>query len=361
MINLKKKKLLFISNGINGPNQGGREKLTRLNFKILNEIFKKNFYIYNLNKKKINNYFDILLALSGNIDGVTNKKILEINKIIKKNKINYLFLDGSNLGKVSRKINSKNVKIITFCHNVESNFFLQKFKIFRNLRNFYIFVINYISEFQSVLYSDYLIFLNNRDKKMMINCYSKKNNSFIIPMSMADKFKKYKNRINKNRFIIFTGSKFYANVKGIRWYIENIVPFINLKTYFIGKDLKQFSFQKSSKIIFKGYVKNLNNWYKKSLFVVAPILDGSGMKTKVTESLMHGKFIIGSKEAFIGYESFQNKIGKKCISSQDFINSINFYSEKKINHFNSKLRNIYLKNYSERSMKNHYQKLFFKI
>ena len=69
-----------------------------------------------------------MLAVTGNIDGVTNEKILEINKIIKKNNIKYIFLDGSNLGKISRKLFSKNVKIITFCHNVESNFF------FKNLR-----------------------------------------------------------------------------------------------------------------------------------------------------------------------------------------------------------------------------------
>ena len=32
------------------------------------------------------------------------------------------------------------------------------------------------------------------------------------------------------------------------------------------------------------------------------------MKTKVAESLMHGKHVIGLKEAFVGYEKFE-KIG----------------------------------------------------
>ena len=357
----RERKILFISNEIKVENIGGREKLTKLNFKLLKEIFKKNFFFYSLKKKKIKNFFDILLAVTGNIDGVTNKKILEINKIIKKNNIKYIFLDGSNLGKISRKLYSKNVKIITFCHNVESNFFLQKFKIFKNLRNFYIFFVNYVSEFQATLFSDYFIFLNKRDQKMMINYYSKKINSFIIPMSMSDEFKHHKNKINKNKFVIFAGSNFYANINGIRWYIDNVVPFINIKTYFIGKNLKQVNFTRNSKIIFKGYVKNLSAWYKKSLFVVAPILDGSGMKTKVAESLMHGKFIIGSKEAFVGYEKFENKIGKKCVSEKDFINTINIFSKKKHFNYSPNLRKIYIKNYSDLSMKNHFQKLFNKI
>lgn len=358
MKKLKKKKLLFISNKFNRNNYGGREKLTKLNYKILKKLFDKNFFFYELKKNKINNFSSIFEAIFGNIDGINNSRILDIKKIIKENKINYLFLDGSNLGKISRKLNSKDLKIVTFCHNVESNFFLQKFNLFKNIRNFYIFIVNYLSELQAVLFSNYLILLNKRDKKMMIKYYYKNTNSFIIPMSMEDKYKSYKNKINKNKFIVFAGSKFYANIKGIKWYIENVVPFINLKTYFIGKDLNQNIFKKNSKIIFKGYVRNLNTWYKNALFIIAPIFDGSGMKTKVAESLMFGKFIIGSKEAYVGYEKFSKKIGKKCISSQDFIKTINNFSQKNIYHFNPKLRNIFLKNFSEISMTNYYKKIF---
>ena len=35
--------------------------------------------------------------------------------------------------------------------------------------------------------------------------------------------------------------------------------------------------------------------------VIAPIFDGSGMKTKVAEALMHGKHVVGTPEAFSGY------------------------------------------------------------
>ena len=38
-----------------------------------------------------------------------------------------------------------------------------------------------------------------------------------------------------------------------------------------------------------GEVESLAQWYHDAYFVVAPIFDGSGMKTKVAEALMYGK------------------------------------------------------------------------
>ena len=38
-----------------------------------------------------------------------------------------------------------------------------------------------------------------------------------------------------------------------------------------------------------GSVDDLGIWYVNSFFTIAPIFDGSGMKTKVAESLMFGK------------------------------------------------------------------------
>ena len=331
-----------------------------MNQKILKDIFKKNFFSFELQKKKISSLKNILLALSGNIDGITKKKIKIIKNLIKKNDIKYLFVDGSNLGKISRKLSNKNIKIITFCHNVETNFFLEKLKTFYNLKNLYILVVNLLAELQSVYFSDYLIFLNKRDKLMM-NKYFFKKKSFIIPMCLDDKFKKYKNSINKKNYLIFVGSNFFGNMTGLEWYVRKIANKINYKTYIIGKNLLREKFKKNSKIVFKGYVKNLNKFYKNSLFTVAPIFKGSGMKTKVAESLMHGKYIVGLKEAFIGYEKYEKKIGIKCNNADDYIKAINNLAKKKHYYFEPKLRKIYLENFSNYSMKDSYQKIFGKI
>ena len=43
-----KKKILFISNKMNNVQIGGRKNLTNLNEKVLKNIFKENFLIFNL-------------------------------------------------------------------------------------------------------------------------------------------------------------------------------------------------------------------------------------------------------------------------------------------------------------------------
>ena len=355
-----KKNFLFISNKLDKSPVGGRKNLTNLNEKILKDVFGKNFLSYKLEKKKIKSLKDIILAFFGNIDGITDQKIKIIENLIKENSIKYLFVDGSNLGKISRKIENKDIKIITFCHNVETNFFLKIFKTRPNLKSFYIFIVNFLAEFQSVYFSDYLIFLNERDKFIM-NKYFFKKKSFIIPMCLDDKFQNYKNSINKKKYLIFVGSNFFGNITGLEWYVSKIANKINYKTYIIGKNLLREKFKKNPKIVFTGYVKNLNKFYRDALFTVAPILKGSGMKTKVAESLMHGKYIVGLKEAFVGYNKYEKKIGIKCNNAIDFIKAINNFAKKKNYHFEPKLRKIYLENFSNYSMKNSYKKIFRKI
>ena len=67
------------------------------------------------------------------------------------------------------------------------------------------------------------------------------------------------------------------------------------------------------------------------------------------------------KEAFVGYEKFEKKIGIKCNNENDFIKGINKFSKKKHNFYNSQLRKIYIKNFSNYKMKNSYEKFFGKI
>ena len=357
---ISKKKFLFISNKINKSPVGGRKNLTNLNEIVLKKIFKKNFFSHKLEKKKISTLRNIFMTILGTIDGINGKNIKIIKNLIKKKKITHVFIDGSNLGKISRKISNENIKIITFCHNVETNFFLKKFKIFSNLKNFCILLVNYFAELQSVYFSDYLIYLNNRDKNIMERYFFKKK-YFLVPICIEDKFKKFKNSINKSKFILFVGSNFFGNITGLEWYINKVVNKINLKTYVIGKNLKNTNFNNNPNVIFKGYVKNLRKFYKEALFVVAPIFKGSGMKTKVAESLMFGKSLIGLEEAFVGYEKFEKIIGKKCKDDNDFVKAINKFASQKHPFYKPKLRKIYLENFSNYKMKYSYENIFRKI
>ena len=95
-----------------------------------------------------------------------------------------------------------------------------------------------------------------------------------------------------------------------------------------------------------GTVDDLSEWYLNACFVIAPIFDGSGMKTKVAEALMYGKRIIGTPEAFSGYEGIADRVGWICTTAADFVNAIEQANSSIAGSFDPALRVLYEEHYS---------------
>ena len=93
-------------------------------------------------------------------------------------------------------------------------------------------------------------------------------------------------------------------------------------------------------------MENLSEWYLKAHFVIAPIFYGSGMKTKIAEAMMFGKKIIGTPEAFSGYEDVIDQLGWLCETSGDFVKAIGQAKDLIKNSFEPSIRAIYKKKYS---------------
>lgn len=91
---------------------------------------------------------------------------------------------------------------------------------------------------------------------------------------------------------------------------------------------------------------NLVPWHLGASSVIAPIFDGSGMKTKVAEALMYGKTVIGTPEAFSGCENVADRAGWVCSTADEFVAAINCAVEEIDNSFDPKLRAIYEETYS---------------
>jgi glycosyltransferase involved in cell wall biosynthesis len=105
---------------------------------------------------------------------------------------------------------------------------------------------------------------------------------------------------------------------------------------------------------------SLYELYKDSLFVIAPIFKGSGMKTKVAESLMFGKIILATKEAASGYDSVPRDVLIECFDKNKFIEFINKFIANNNNKFNQKSRDIYEEFYSLDAGINRFKKIFSK-
>ena len=58
----------------------------------------------------------------------------------------------------------------------------------------------------------------------------------------------------------------------------------------------------SAKVVFEGYINNLADALTQSVAMVAPIVSGTGVKTKVLDGMACGLPVIGTPLAFAGLE-----------------------------------------------------------
>lgn len=344
--------ILLLTNKIDKSPGGGRELLCKLNHDILQEIYGDQCKVFELPKNSISGIKDIFYAFRGYIDGLTSKSIEEILQVIQQENIDRIFVDGSNFGGIIKIVKKRFPKIIiyTFFHNVESKFFLGSFKQTKTPRALAVLIVNYLAEKKSVQYSDKILCINERDSHLLQKLYGRSATD-LYPMSLEDKLpEKYSSLTNKvkEKFALFVGGTFYANQAGIFWFIKNVVPHISIKIYVVGRGFEKFKneLEISEKVVVIGEVDSLAQWYHDAYFVVAPIFDGSGMKTKVAEALMYGKKIIGTPEAFSGYEKIVEQAGCICESADQFVSAI-ASADKMVNSpFDIELRKIYEENYS---------------
>jgi glycosyltransferase involved in cell wall biosynthesis len=353
--------LILITNKLENDGVGGREQLCKLNYDLLRSLYGSQLSLMEIEKKSGIGWVKGLSAFKGYIDGLDKATIKLIFSKIKDTSATKVFIDGSNLGEVARVIKNSfpDVEIYTFFHNVEARFFFGAFKQSSSIHAFAVFFVNYLAERKSVKYSDHIICLSKRDSLLLKRWYGKLANH-IAPMSIQDKYTN-KNTITEpqTKFALFVGGDFYANFAGIKWFVENVSPYIEIQTYIVGRGMENFKneleINNNVKVI--GEVDSLEEWYLKSYFVIAPIFDGSGMKTKTAEALMFGKKIIGTPEAFSGYEQVVNKAGYICHNAKDFIVAINNADEMVIDKFDNELREIYESSYSFSAAKNRLERI----
>lgn len=347
--------MLLITSTLESNHPGGRKLLSHTNFQSLQEIYDQKLQLLELAKPAKSFLRKFIDIFKGHIDGCSDKSILDAFSLIEKYNIQDVFIDGSNFGAFASAIRKEfpNIRIIIFFHNVEFNFFYGAFKSNYSVHSFGVMVANYVAEYKSMKHSNHRITLSERDSQQLKKIY-KKGATHISGMAMVDKFsladfKNISREPSYEKYALFVGGNFYANRDGIIWFLNNVAPKINLKIVIIGRgleDLKeQFIGVDNIEII--GEVDSVIEWYLKSQFVIAPIFDGSGMKTKVSEAMMFGRKVVGSMEAFSGYEKFIKEVGWLCSSSDDFINAINIAHTSIINPYHSELRKIFKKHFSQ--------------
>lgn len=329
--------------------------LCKLNRDCLREIFHDSFSILELEPTRVTSMAQTLAAFRGHIDGVNARVITQALEKVDRKNISVVFIDGSNLGEITAQLKKRapSIKIATFFHNVESRFFLGSFRASKTPRALAVLVANYLAERKAVRYSDALIAMNERDSTLLRRVYGR-GATAIAPMALADQATPSRREEEENnapideKYLLFVGGGFYANRQGVIWFAKNVAPHIALRTIAVGKGLEQLASELGdhANVEIIGAVRDLSVWYRGAHCVIAPIFDGSGMKTKVAEALMFGKRVIGTPEAFCGYEEIADQAGWICTNAKEFLNTIERVQNMELPHHDPKVRALFERSYS---------------
>ena len=330
----------------------GADAVNLRNYEILKHIFKEHFYHYPLKyENKFITFYNLLLKNCGIIKSSDYSHIIQN---IKKNHISSIFLWSSKLGKLASILRREfpNVRIITFFHNIEKQYYSESLKFNSSLKNKFIASCVSHNEFLAVKNSDIVITLNNRDTQLLKDIYCCKS-TFELPISFKDRYNQEKeskvkaSNTNKRQKLLFVGSNFFGNNIGLDWFLREVMPNLtNVELTIAGKGMSS-RFKSDENIQVFDYVSDLSELYYSTDVVIAPIFNGGGMKTKIAEAIMYGCPIIGTKESFEGYNFDYNRIGGISQTPQEMVDTILRLKDTIIlQECRKYAREIYLNNYS---------------
>jgi glycosyltransferase involved in cell wall biosynthesis len=298
-------------------------------------------------------------ALRGFKSGLNDTRVREILAAIRSSGPDVVFLDTSLFGILAEAIKKTmpEVRIVTFFHNCEyslysmsltkKNFLLRKVLLDGVERN----------ERRAMLYSDTLVFLTERDRMDCERQYGIQSRKYVYsPMSLEDAYVENPDerswRANPTR-LLFVGSYFFPNINGLVWFDRNVLSGLNYTLRIVGRGFENDDFlsrlRNRDKIEAAGFVKDLNEEYRRADVVIQPIFEGSGMKTKTAECLMHGKPLVSTSEGLEGYELEGLPHVCRCDDAAAFIGCLERITREGVPSFSRESRDAFLDRYSTSS------------
>lgn len=302
----------------------------------------------------------IIRHLQGNTYYFSNSIIGEIVEYIKVNEIEVVFLDDSYFGRLAREIKKKcpKVRVLAFFHDVKAELFPIWIKR-ANLINKWDYKIAIKNEKISVDEVDANIVLNSEEDDLLRKYYDI-SADYYLPICVEKKEidtneNPYESSCKKH--ILFVGTSYLPNLNATRWFVKEVFPEIRERYDFwvVGKGvecLREEITEPDVHIV--GFVESLFPYYKNSDVVIAPLVDGGGMKIKTAEAFAYGKVFMGSSESLHGYydclsDKLKDSVVFRCDSANDYIAGFEKINKRGLERENQDLMNVYEMNYSHKA------------
>lgn len=362
-------KLLYIwykrSEGILEGGGHGSLRNYRLVCEAVGEENVDSYYIHDETRKKnpFAKVFGAFWFVLGYFYGLSPMRVRKISRLAKG--YDCVFIDRSLFGPIAKRLKQDGYqgKVVSFFHNIEKVYFEARMggKLpFRNL------VINCADkgDLLSCSYADTVCALSQRDSDYLKEHYGRAAD-VIVSVTFPDAFAGVKvlgeegALTSRKPLCLFLGAYYRANNDAILWFVENVLPEVDIRMRVVGRDMARLLSEHPELGAVEVFsdVPDIRPYLEEADIVILPIFSGSGMKIKTCESLMYGKNILGTDEAFAGYEIDYAEVGGLCNTAEDFIASINSFISSPRPRFNAYSRQVYLEKYSNAAAAEAFRKI----
>lgn len=306
---------------------------------------------------------------------INNEIINNLCNIVKDENIDIIFSEESTLGAFYKQVKKtkKDVKIITFYHDIGADLFRQWRKQLGLLNK----IENSLSIYQEkmcVKYGDYNWVFHQADFNKFNKFYGFDPDVMIplaspVPAAIKRIQDKEDIQSDKVKKLLFVGSSYYPNVIGIRWFVKNVLPELdkNIQLIIVGRGLEflKKEFQ-DSRVNVVGTVETPVPYYLDADIFIAPLFDGGGMKVKSIEAISYGKCFVGTEESLHGFweefsDSVRNKFIYKVNTKEEWIAIINKLATQDTYKFNKTVFNDFYSHFSYETMKKSFEEQLKRI
>ena len=300
---------------------------------------------------------------------INNEIINNLCNIVKDENIDIIFAEESTLGAFYKQVKKtkKDVKIITFYHDIGADLFRQWRKqpgLLNKIEN----SLSIYQEKMCVKYGDYNWVFHQADFNKFNKFYGFDPDVMIplaspVPAAIKRIQDKEDIQSDKVKKLLFVGSSYYPNVIGIRWFVKNVLPELdkNIQLIIVGRGLEflKKEFQ-DSRVNVVGTVETPVPYYLDADIFIAPLFDGGGMKVKSIEAISYGKCFVGTEESLHGFweefsDSVRNKFIYKVNTKEEWIAIINKLATQDTYKFNKTVFNDFYSHVSYETMKKSFE------
>lgn len=306
---------------------------------------------------------------------INNEIINNLCNIVKDENIDIIFSEESTLGAFYKQVKKtkKDVKIITFYHDIGADLFRQWRKqpgLLNKIEN----SLSIYQEKMCVKYGDYNWVFHQADFNKFNKFYGFDPDVMIplaspVPAAIKRIQDKEDIQSDKVKKLLFVGSSYYPNVIGIRWFVKNVLPELdkNIQLIIVGRGLEflKKEFQ-DSRVNVVGTVETPLPYYLDADIFIAPLFDGGGMKVKSIEAISYGKCFVGTEESLHGFweefsDSVRNKFIYKVNTKEEWIAIINKLATQDTYKFNKTVFNDFYSHFSYETMKKSFEEQLKRI